>query len=87
LTVVFDPTSSVTELLTKFKDAIDGQALLQQAYHLQHLGLPEGYFDGSLVIDDFFAVSSLPLFISTMKIIVDTFVVIKRVLAISLRKN
>jgi hypothetical protein len=51
LTVFFDPTSSVTELLTDFKNAIDGHALLQTGYHLQHPGVPEDYFDGLLVIE------------------------------------
>jgi hypothetical protein len=69
LTVVFDPTSSVEELLTGFKDAIDGQALLQEAYLLQHPNLPDGYFDGSLVVDNFFALSALPLFVSTVQIL------------------
>jgi hypothetical protein len=64
LNIVFDRSSTVEGLLAAFKDAIDGQLLLHEAFLLQHPNLPSGYFNGALVIDDFFAVSALPLFVS-----------------------
>jgi hypothetical protein len=69
LTIVFDPSSNVEELLAAFKDAIDGQSLLHEAFFLQHPSLPSGYFDGALVINDFFAVSALHLFVSAYQIL------------------
>jgi hypothetical protein len=61
---VFDPTSTIEELLTALIASIDGQSLLQEAFLLQHPSLPSGYFDGALVIDNLFAVSALPMFVS-----------------------
>jgi hypothetical protein len=73
LTIVFDPSSTVEELLTAFKDAIDGQSLLHEAFLLQHPSLPSGYFDGALVIDNFFAVSAHPMFVSAYQILESNF--------------
>jgi hypothetical protein len=69
LTIVFDPSSSVEELITAFKYAIDGQSLLYEAFLLQHPSLPSGYFTGALVTDNFFAVSALPPFVSAYQIL------------------
>jgi hypothetical protein len=73
LTIVFDPSSSVEELITAFKYAIDGQSLLYEAFLLQHPSLPSGYFTGALVTDNFFAVSALPPFVSAYQILESIF--------------
>lgn len=62
LSMTFDPSSTVEEVLTAFEEAVDGQPKLHAEYLLQHPKIPLNYFEGALIRDNFGTLLVLPLY-------------------------